>query len=201
MYHNIKMTAEFEGFRAEPYLCPEGFLTVGYGFNLERKEWPFGVSSILAAASLRGMVAKPEADITRWGHLSLTEVEGRELMRLEFNWLEEPLAALLGGFEGHHPKVLESLFDMAYNLGIPRLAKFQRMLGALDLGLMEEAAKEALASKWARQVGRRAGHHADVFRSCSGWVSAKHRERRLSLLWDRAFPQASEAVAAWIVRG
>ena len=48
------------------------------------------------------------------------------------------------------------LMDMCFNLGISRLLQFQKMLTALEMGEYEEAAKEMLDSRWARQVGERA---------------------------------------------
>ena len=59
------------------------------------------------------------------------------------------------------------LLNMAYNLGIPRLRGFRRMLAALEAGEYGQAADEALDSKWARQVGRRAERIAGLFRSCA----------------------------------
>lgn len=55
--------------------------------------------------------------------------------------------------------------DMCFNLGWPRLSKFKKMLGALDRGDFSEAAKEALDSKWARQVGTRSDRVATLLRS------------------------------------
>ena len=49
-----------------------------------------------------------------------------------------------------------ALANMAYNLGVPRLLGFRRMWRALRAGDGESAAAEALNSRWALQVGRRA---------------------------------------------
>ena len=49
-----------------------------------------------------------------------------------------------------------ALLNMCFNLGITRLLKFKNMLKCLRDGNYEQAAIEALDSKWARQVGRRA---------------------------------------------
>jgi lysozyme len=48
------------------------------------------------------------------------------------------------------------LFDMCFNLGLPRLRGFRRMLAAVAEGDYHGAAAEMLASEWAHQVGRRA---------------------------------------------
>ena len=49
-----------------------------------------------------------------------------------------------------------ALIEMCYNMGMPRLEKFERMLSALKANDWESAAAEALNSKWAAQVGERA---------------------------------------------
>lgn len=56
------------------------------------------------------------------------------------------------------------LLNMSFNLGWPRLAGFARMLEALKAGDGEGAAAEALASRWAAQVGERATRIAELFR-------------------------------------
>jgi lysozyme len=58
------------------------------------------------------------------------------------------------------------LANMCFNLGWPRLSEFRKMLGALEAGEFEEAADEALNSKWARQVGPRANRIAKLYREC-----------------------------------
>lgn len=50
----------------------------------------------------------------------------------------------------------EVLIEMAYNLGLAGLAKFERMRAALLVKDYDKAADEMLASKWAHQVGVRA---------------------------------------------
>lgn len=57
-----------------------------------------------------------------------------------------------------------ALTNMAFNMGWPRLSQFRRMLAALQAGDYETAAREALASRWAGQVGARALRIATLFR-------------------------------------
>jgi lysozyme len=49
-----------------------------------------------------------------------------------------------------------ALVNMCFNLGLTRLLGFKGMLSALESGDGAEAAREALDSAWARQVGGRA---------------------------------------------
>ena len=50
----------------------------------------------------------------------------------------------------------DALINMAFNLGVPGLRKFKRMLAAAKSGDWSRAAIEGMDSRWARQVGGRA---------------------------------------------
>ena len=54
--------------------------------------------------------------------------------------------------------------NMAFNLGLPRLKKFQLMFAALNKKDYETASKEGLDSKWAKQVYNRARRLMDRLR-------------------------------------
>ncbi len=69
---------------------------------------------------------------------------------------------------GWYSKLTDSrragLIDMVVNLGMPRFKTFKKMIAALDVFEFEEAAREALDSLWARQVGQRAHDIANMIR-------------------------------------
>lgn len=48
------------------------------------------------------------------------------------------------------------IINMAFNLGIPRLLQFKKMIAALEQHNYPEASYQMLDSKWAKQVGNRA---------------------------------------------
>ncbi len=56
------------------------------------------------------------------------------------------------------------LLNMTFNLGLPKLLKFKKMLRALESGNSERAAAEAIDSKWAKQVGKRAWRIAALYK-------------------------------------
>jgi lysozyme len=57
------------------------------------------------------------------------------------------------------------LADMSFNMGIHGLLTFRNTLEAMRRGNYESAAAGMLASKWARQVGRRADRLATIMRT------------------------------------
>jgi lysozyme len=58
----------------------------------------------------------------------------------------------------------DALINMCFNLGLPRLLGFKRMISYLDRKNYKMAAIEALDSRWARQVKGRANDIASVIR-------------------------------------
>lgn len=138
-------------------------------FATSREEIENILKDLRADESLR---LKPYADSVGkltigYGHnlddLGITE-RAAEFM------LAEDLTAVLKELNDRLPwwkKISESqrrgLMNMAFNLGLPRLLKFEKMLKALRKGNGERAAAEALDSKWAKQVGTRAWRVAALY--------------------------------------
>lgn len=60
------------------------------------------------------------------------------------------------GFDGIDDNRQHALLDMAFNLGATRLAKFTKMIAAVQARDWKTAAKEMADSEWAKQVGDRA---------------------------------------------
>ena len=52
--------------------------------------------------------------------------------------------------------------DMIFNIGMPRFKQFKKMIAALEEGDWSEAANQMMDSKWAKQVGKRAGRLRDM---------------------------------------
>lgn len=61
--------------------------------------------------------------------------------------------------------VQDALTNMCFNLGLPRLLTFRKMIAALVVKNYTHAAIEALDSKWADQVGERAKDVAVMIRA------------------------------------
>lgn len=58
-----------------------------------------------------------------------------------------------------------ALIDMCYNLGLPKLLGFKKMIAAIQVQDWAKAADEALDSLWARQVGIRAERIAEMLKT------------------------------------
>lgn len=132
-----------EGYSSTPYLCSEGYVTVGLGtrlhteLGLEPNDFPISVTPKIAEAWLHMRVAKHERKLSR-----RTEV-GRI-----FNKLDDDRRAII--------------LSMSYQMGTTGVVKFKKMWKALDAGDYKQAAIEALDSRWATQTPERAHRHAKV---------------------------------------
>lgn len=117
---------EDEDFRRHPYQCTADKTTIAYGRNLT----DVGISKREGAFLLHNDMAR-----------TLEEIEQH------FPFLLDPSV----------PDGVKSGFaNMLFNLGLPRLFKFKKMLAALESRDYKRAAAEALDSKYARDVGDRA---------------------------------------------
>ena len=129
---NLDLAAElcrrFEGFRSNPYLCPAGIPTIGYGSTY----YASGTKVSLTDAP----ISKEEADALLMYELRHTYLPG--VLR------NCPILAT-------HPRRLNSVVDFAYNLGVGRLqtSTLRRKINAQNW----EEAKEQLML-WTRGGGK-----------------------------------------------
>lgn len=143
---NITSLLQYEeGFREKPYLCSEGYPTVGTGIRIGPK-----------GADLRNyeFTVPKEVDAV-WLQYKLNEcmrgMLGNERISKAINVLDEARTAVL--------------VSMAYQMGVAGLAQFKNTLYLVETKQFEEAAKAMLDSKWARQTPNRARRHAEQMRS------------------------------------
>jgi lysozyme len=130
-----------EGFRANPYLCSEGYVTVGVGTKLHTDK---GLDPTKFCVS----VSDVQAD----------EWLKSELSTQSFSLSKQPAYAELSN---DRKAVIQS---MAYQLGITGLFNFKKMWKALEEGNYGDASDEMLDSRWAAQTPERAVRHARVIR-------------------------------------
>ena len=128
-----------EGFSPTAYRCPTNRLTIGFGRCVDADEPGTGITEAEAEMLLAN-------DLERF-ELAAQRVVG------EATW------SLLNQVRR------EALIEMAFNMGPGNLAKFRLMLSSLSAEDYSGAADEALSSRWAEQVGKRADRIADRIRS------------------------------------
>ena len=87
-------------------------------------------------------------------------------------WLFKELDAVIDELVKTVPDIVklnqarkDVLFNMAYNMGVPRLMKFVKMWEAIFNNDWDLASKEMLDSKWSQQVGKRSTELAEQMRT------------------------------------
>ena len=125
-----------EGVRYSPYLDSVGVKTVGVGHNLEAN--PLNLTYPLTDDQVNQILAD-------------------DLVRV-FSGLDRKI----GWWRNLSYARQRVLANMAFNLGVDGLLEFRRMILAVDRGHYDQAAREMLNSKWAKQVFNRAIRLAEM---------------------------------------
>lgn len=94
----------------------------------------------------------------------ITEAECDAMLEHDIDVVAHELAIALPWAAGLSEPRQRALANMAFNMGVPTLRDFKNMLAALEAGDWDKASAEALASRWAGQVGERAKRIAAVFK-------------------------------------
>lgn len=124
-----------EGFVPHAYQDSEGYWTIGVGRMIDKR--------------LKGGITEEEA-----AYLLENDIKKAELYASIYDWyptLDEVRQAVI--------------IDMTFNLGPGRFYGFKKMIAAIAAKDWEEAAAQMLDSRWARQVGNRARHLAQMMRT------------------------------------
>jgi len=86
----------------------------------------------------------------------ITAVEAQMMLQTDIAYLFSVLPKRIKCFNYLEKARADVLVNMAFNLGVNGLLKFEKMLVAVEAGDYCTAAKEMLDSKWAKQVKGRA---------------------------------------------
>lgn len=137
----IELIGFEEGWRSKPYLCSEGYPTVGYGFKIGPK----------GADIKQYQFTLPMAAGNAWLE------EYLKTLRTEM-MLDSGISAAMASCSDARQAVLIS---MAYQMGVAGLAGFKNTLRAVADKRWGDASKGMLDSRWARQTPSRATRHAN----------------------------------------
>lgn len=88
--------------------------------------------------------------------MGITAGEADHLLENDIGRALDELRRTFAWFDSLGEPQQRALANMTFNMGLPRLLGFRRMLDALKRGDYRQAAIEARDSRWAAQVGDRA---------------------------------------------
>lgn len=118
----LELIKEFEGFRATPYRCSAGYLTIGYGSRLDFIP----------------------SEFKRIGRI--TREQGETLLRLHLSDIEDQVNDLISTHLTQNQ--FDAIISFVYNLGIGAFAR-STLLKYVNKGKLELAANEFL--KWNKE--------------------------------------------------
>lgn len=143
----VKRLEFHEGFRSVPYLCPSKKVTIGIGHNTEARpftdaekkvigDWKKGITKNAAFMILRNDMEICLKDLRKLGFWYYLDNERQY-----------------------------ALLDMCFQLGWQGLSKFKQMLEAIRIKNYDRAARECLASTYAKQTPKRAQRIAKLIKN------------------------------------
>lgn len=97
--------------------------------------------------------------------VGIHENEALDMLREDIFQAKKVVDALIPGAWALSEARRDALINMAFNLGAPRFRSFKRMVDAVNRQDFDEAARQALDSKWAQQVGARAHELATMLKT------------------------------------
>jgi len=124
-----------EGWRPTVYDDHLGYATIGYGFLIDER---------------------------RGG--GLPQEVGHYWLAWRLDRIQDRLDAALPWLDHAPDGVRRALVNMAFQLGVSGLLRFRKTLALLELGKYQDAAEEALRSRWAEQTPKRA-------KEVAGWIA------------------------------
>lgn len=123
-----------EGCRLKAYRCSEGFLTIGYGWNID------------ANPTYKGKKVP----------LEITQKFAEELLTHSLGVAQASLLAALPWVSSMTQARQDALTNMVFQMGIKGLLKFKNSLGFVQIQQYRKAAENFMKSLWAKQTPKRA---------------------------------------------
>ncbi len=145
-----------EGLRLKPYRDSRGILTIGVGHNMEA----YPVEKILNRTV---------------GPQGITEAEAMKILDFDIDRVIRDVENNISAYKRESEPRQHVLLDMAFNLGINGLLRFQYMLAALERRDYKRAADEMINSAWAGQVKGRAIRLANMMRNNTSFENSSDK--------------------------
>lgn len=155
----IDFIKRHEGFSKKIYKDSVGIETIGYGRNL--RQFPL---STIEKEKIEHDGGYSEEDALKWLITQISAIEEKLEGYIWFKKLDNTRKAII--------------LDMAYNLGIPRLLLFKKMILALNISDYKGASREMLNSGWAMQVKNRAKTLSAWMENADVYLASKKRKSR-----------------------
>ncbi len=95
----------------------------------------------------------------------ITEEEALYLLKNDIAKFDSELTSRFDFYSSLEGARKDAILNMAFNMGVPTLAKFVKALDFMAKEMYDKAADEFLNSRWSRQVGQRAVEVSNMIRT------------------------------------
>jgi len=168
----IKQLIIDEGLKLKPYRCTAGKLTIGIGRNLDDN--PLTPDEVMMFLLSRPHIPAMNTDLNEmrrslikdFNMKGITREEAIFLLNNDIDKVLKECESRIRFFRSAQEELKSVLVNMAFNLGINGLLKFERTLWYMGAGFFKEASETMLQSKWAVQVGVRAKRLSERVAKC-----------------------------------
>jgi lysozyme len=120
--------------------------------------WTIGVGHLLGTAMRMDHITEEECT-------ALLDADIRDAEKVVWSLVPESKQWSGADGPGYNEVRYRVLVNMAFNLGPTRLAGFKKFIISVNAKQWEQAADQMMQSKWATQVGARAGRLRDMMRT------------------------------------
>lgn len=139
-----KMIAFEEGLRLKAYRCTQGFLTVGYGHNLDVDK---SIDILNRAIKIGDYITLEEANL---------------LFKKDLDNVLKGIKNKIPYFDNLKPKYQVIIINMVFQMGINGVLKFKNTLKFMQLDISEKVKTGLLSSLFAKQTPNRANRIANL---------------------------------------
>lgn len=145
-----------EGYRDRAYKDSRGYLTIGYGTNLDA----VGAAQQCKAAGV-SYAAAIEGD-------PITREQGQTLLQRAARYAMDCAQVKINGFKNMPTNVQLAVIDQIYNMGLEKFGEFHKEIEALEARNWPGAVAAMTNSAWYHQVGQRARDDIALVESAIG---------------------------------
>lgn len=147
----LRRIGDSEGFCATPKRCPAGYLSIGYGRNIEQNP--------LSKEEQQHLHCGPQ------GPNPISEKDAEYLLQNDVNKCMKQLDKKYPWWRNLDDERQFVVLDMCFNMGLGGFSKFKKMHTALQEGDYEEAANCMKNSAYYKQVGQRSARNYQILKT------------------------------------
>lgn len=144
-----------EGFRGKPYKDTQGFWTIGYGHNLQGREFKLHELDFLFEEHIN-IPHTVDQYVKYWTHSPMSTEEGEYILEVDISYAESLVRSIYKEvWDQFDDERKAALIDLGFNLGSRTYREFKKHIAATKELDWDRSADEILNSRAAKQNKKR----------------------------------------------